>query len=352
MKEKKNINLSNYEAYFLDYHEGSLSPNLVKELMDFIAKNPELREELESFEPITLKDTKINYSEKQALKKQLTGINPSNFDEYAIEYVEGTLSVGLQKELNAFIAQNPRYQKELELYSKTKLVPDSSIVFEDKSSLKRRNRRPAIYYYWSAAASVAIIIGTYFMLNKNVSSSENNTVKDNQIKDSNVVANNPSKTIDTTKIFSKSTYSNPHIYSVKNTPVVSINRHLQKEQENKKTLPDDPKKDSSALAVNKEANENPTEPVKKEILTPAHPANDTVASNSNSKDGDWQVIERPKEKKKGKLLIKLATLTCKGLHKITGQHIELEKHYGSDTTNITAYQLDLGNRKIQFPVKE
>ena len=57
-----NINLNNYEAYFLDYHEGSLSPALVKELMEFISQHPELKEEFETFEPVALTDTEnINF---------------------------------------------------------------------------------------------------------------------------------------------------------------------------------------------------------------------------------------------------------------------------------------------------
>lgn len=139
MKEKMNINLTNYEAYFLDYHEGSLSLDLVKELMEFLSGHPELREEFESFEPITLKEIEaITYNEKEALKKQSAGINPSNFDEYAIEYVEGTLPVALANELMVFISQNPHYKKELDLYVQTKLVPDSSLGFDNKLSLKEK----------------------------------------------------------------------------------------------------------------------------------------------------------------------------------------------------------------------
>ena len=67
---------------------------------------------------------------------------------------------------------------------------------------------------------------------------------------------------------------------------------------------------------------------------------------------NYASTDEPKDYKRGKFLYLLAKYTCKGLHKITGQHIEFQKKYDSDTTNIIAYQLDLGNKKINFLVKE
>ncbi len=207
-----NINLNNYEAYFLDYHEGSLSTALEKELMDFIAQNPELKEEFESFELIALKDAEgIKFDNKETLKKRRAGINASNFEEYAIEHVEGTLPVALQNELKAFISQNPAYKKELELYSKTKLVPDLTIVFENKALLKRKNKRPYAFYYWSAAASVAIIIATYFLLNKNGTPPGTVIANHVQHKDSVIIAQHKTKSTDTAIIALKDASNAPPI---------------------------------------------------------------------------------------------------------------------------------------------
>jgi hypothetical protein len=362
MRDKMNINLNNYEAYFLDYHEGNLSLALVKELMEFIEKHPELREEFESFEPIILTDTEeIIYNKKETLKKTTPGINAANFEEYAIESIEGILPVSLQEELNTFISKNPSYKKELELYTKTKLVPDTSIIFEDKPSLKRNRRRTAVYFYWSAAASIAIIVGAYFLLNKNVTPDNTNLVKHNQIKDSNVVAAHIVKqAIDTNAIVAPKNM--PHIpinNTVKNSTVAVNATH--KFQHNKKVIiPNSVKNDSSAIAVNKDQNKNIQKPVKVQAPLPTHPENDSAALAVNISDTSWtgqplireNVITTPTKKKKSRFLALLATLTCKGLHKVTGQHIELEKQYASDTTTIVAYQLDLGNKKYEFPVKD
>jgi len=363
-----NININNYEAYFLDYHEGNLSLALVKELMEFLSKHPELREEFESFEPITLKDAeKINYDEKDALKRQLTGINSGNFDVYAIEYLEGTLPAEMQKELKAFVAQNPSYQKDLELYIKTKLAPDTSLTFDDKSSLKRSNKKIAVYYYWSAAASVAIIIGAYFLLNRNITPVGNTIVKHIQIKDSAVVVKQTVKSVDTNFVAPKAIPHTPANNAVKNNVVVINVAH--KIQHNKKEIaPINSNKDSAAIVVNKDRKDKQVEPIKRKIPIPTYPENDSLALNATTPDTtiavplikryiidtvqqEFATVETPK-KKRSKFLIALATLTCKGLHTITGQHIELEKKFDSDTTNIVAYQLDLGNKKYEFPVKE
>src|SRR6185312_12732825 len=160
------ISQYNYEAYFLDYYEGRLDAHATQELMDFIARHPELKEEFESYEPVSLTSKEeIKFDFKDSLKKPVTYINANNFDEFAAEYIEGTLSSDMQAQLLNFIKLNPSYEHELSLYKKTKLATDTSVIFSHKGSLKKHDRRrPAAWYYVSAAASVAIIIIAYFML--------------------------------------------------------------------------------------------------------------------------------------------------------------------------------------------
>ncbi|MGZ4035693.1 MAG: hypothetical protein ACXVP4_12575 [Bacteroidia bacterium] len=129
-----NINKNNYEAFFLDYHEGNLSPQQVADLLLFIEQHPELKEEFESFENFTLEDfSAITFENKSGLKKEITN---DNKDEYFIRSVEDTLSSIEKNLLDNFIKQHPQYIADLNLFQKTKLNPDSSIVFENKESLK------------------------------------------------------------------------------------------------------------------------------------------------------------------------------------------------------------------------
>lgn len=129
-----NINKHNYEAFFLDYHEGNLSPQQVAELLLFVEQHPELKEEFESFENISLTEfSNISFENKAELKKEITA---DNKDYYFIGATENTLNAAEHELLNAFLKQHPHYFTELELFKKTKLTADTAVVFENKEQLK------------------------------------------------------------------------------------------------------------------------------------------------------------------------------------------------------------------------
>ncbi len=129
------INKNNYEAFFLDYHEGNLSPQQVADLLLFVEQHPELKEEFESFENVTLDDlSNVAFEGKSSLKKEIT---LENKEEYFIRYVENTLTPAESTLLKSFIKQHPQFLPELELFKKTKVFADASVVFENKESLKR-----------------------------------------------------------------------------------------------------------------------------------------------------------------------------------------------------------------------
>ena len=129
------INKNNYEAFFLDYHEGNLTPQQVADLFLFIEKHPELKEEFENFESITLDDvSSIKFENKSSLKKEITF---DNREEYFIRSVENTLNTSETILLDNFLKQYPQFLAEFELFRKTKLSVDNSIVFENKNVLKK-----------------------------------------------------------------------------------------------------------------------------------------------------------------------------------------------------------------------
>jgi len=221
-----NINKNNYEAYFLDYHEGNLSPQGVADLFLFLSQHPELKKELDDFENVALNDFSTPvFENKESLKKNIT---PNNHEDYFIRAVEGTLDATELVMLQTYLTTNPEFLKEFNQFKKTKLqadpalifenknelkqipqqehaliasiegllnkqeqtqlkqelaksaelkktylyyqqtkiIADLSIVFNDKQALKRKERKvvPLFYYISSAAAAIAIIIGLFFML--------------------------------------------------------------------------------------------------------------------------------------------------------------------------------------------
>lgn len=129
------INKNNYEAYFLDYHEGNLSPQEVADLFLFLSLYPELKKEFDNFENITLEDySSPVFENKDSLKKNITA---DNREEYFIQAIEGTLAPAEQLLLEQFLKAHPEFLPEFQLFQKTKLQSDPSIVFENKSILKQ-----------------------------------------------------------------------------------------------------------------------------------------------------------------------------------------------------------------------
>jgi hypothetical protein len=129
------INLTNYEAYFLDYHDGNLGAEDVAELLLFLEKHPELKELFETFENISLPtdSEEVLFPNKESLKKPQ--ITLDNYEEYMIGFSEGALNADEAKSLEYFLLEHPELKKELDACTKTWLTPDLSIVFEGKEKL-------------------------------------------------------------------------------------------------------------------------------------------------------------------------------------------------------------------------
>ncbi len=129
------INKNNYEAYFLDYHEGNLSPEDVTELLLFAELHPELKEELEGFENFTIEDySSITFENKSSLKKEITD---ENREEYFIKTVENNLNTTEKNLLDNYLKQHPQFLVDYNLFQKTRVVADTTIVFEKKDIIKK-----------------------------------------------------------------------------------------------------------------------------------------------------------------------------------------------------------------------
>jgi len=137
------INRDNYEAYFLDYHEGQLSPDMVQEVLLFVEQNPDLKNIFDEFEAVSLvADTNIVFEKKSSLKKNqvfaTSQVNELNYEEFMVDETEGLLTDEQLASLEEFISINPQFEKERKLYALAHLSPDKDIVFEAKESLKQK----------------------------------------------------------------------------------------------------------------------------------------------------------------------------------------------------------------------
>jgi hypothetical protein len=99
-------------------------------------------------------------------------INKENYEEYAIDYLEGTLDAKTKYYFEEFLMVHPEIKKSLETLMEYQLPKDETIVFDKKEQLYKRK---TLFPWLSLAASLIFIIGLsfYFFIVKNNS-------KDNQ----------------------------------------------------------------------------------------------------------------------------------------------------------------------------
>ncbi len=165
------INRNNYETYFIDHLDGRLDASLVMELNQFLEDNPDLKEELDSFETISINlHETFNYSDKEVLKKAVVSpidkINSENYNEYFIASFEGDLNSVDQKSLKSFIEANPQLQSEYDLFKISRISSDKSIIFANKKSLKKYPF--LLFKTWykpiGIAASIIVLFGIFNIL--------------------------------------------------------------------------------------------------------------------------------------------------------------------------------------------
>lgn len=166
------INRNNYEAYFIDYLEGNLDERLVDNFIEFIKLNPDLKEELDLFETVSAPVEETLFTKKDELYKEKYD-NEKEFDEAAIAILEGDISEEENFEFEMYLAEHPEKKKDAELFAKTKLSADTSLVFKQKNKLYRKSNRK-IFLLWSGrvAAVLILAIAVFALFNTNATKTQ------------------------------------------------------------------------------------------------------------------------------------------------------------------------------------
>lgn len=157
------ITQENYESFYLDFLEGNLSERDAASLLAFLDQHPELKLE-EDPEWITLSDQEVismDASFKNSLKFPDTteAISTHNIDTFLIASIENELSPAKEAELKQFVQQNPTFATELTWYQRTRLQPNTSVVYPHKAQLKKGGFVvPMWTKYAAVAASLAWLI--------------------------------------------------------------------------------------------------------------------------------------------------------------------------------------------------
>jgi len=158
------INRDNYEEFFLDFAEGNLSAEQEETLNNFLKFNPDLEDELKTFDLMRVTPREIKMPFKESLKKEIPSdtdtISSQNFDMYSIAYLENDLTEYQQSLFDEFLKSDEEYQESFRLMKSTYLQAEF-VPFPHKSRLKKRSLAVInlrILLPFAAAAALALLL--------------------------------------------------------------------------------------------------------------------------------------------------------------------------------------------------
>lgn len=164
------ISIDNYEAWLLDFLEGRLDAAQAALLRRFLDEHPELdvggETELLSLPDEQAEPTRFfdNLKKTAGSIVPTAGYNASNFEEAFAAFHEGDLGEQEMEGLQRFIAENPSLAGELDLFGRLRVEPDTSVIFEQKSLLRRHRTIPMVFR-WGVPAAAAAAIALMVMIN-------------------------------------------------------------------------------------------------------------------------------------------------------------------------------------------
>jgi len=157
------MNLNNYEAYFLDYIEGNLSPQEVQDLMNFTKEHPQLKEELQELELLHIEEDKktvLSSSLKSSLQRE-ESTALSKDDYLFIAATENELSAKDKLALDLLLQEEDKVDK-LALYAKS-ILPKEEVVFEKKHNLYQKEATIIWLRYVSSAVAAAAVFFFFYL---------------------------------------------------------------------------------------------------------------------------------------------------------------------------------------------
>lgn len=153
------VNIENYESFYLDYLEGNLDEEQMRSFLLFLDQHPELKleDELPSFAENDAVHLDAGFISGLKVFDAGELITDNNYGKFMIASVEQQLPATKQVELNDFIGRREHLKAEMDLYQRTRLIPDT-LVYPHKSGLKRGLVIPMYVRLTAAAASIVLIL--------------------------------------------------------------------------------------------------------------------------------------------------------------------------------------------------
>ena len=154
------ITRANYEAYFLLYVDGELTPAQCDAVEAFAALHPDLQEELDLLLTTRLDAETVSFDKTSLMADSM---KQNVIDESLLLYIDDELKGEEKKNLEEKIANDATYQYQHNLLQQTKL-PVEAISYPNKAELYRKEKRtirPVIWY--RAAAAVFVLMASGYM---------------------------------------------------------------------------------------------------------------------------------------------------------------------------------------------
>jgi hypothetical protein len=185
-----NINLHNYEEYFILYMDNELSSDDRRQVEEFVQKNPDLKEDLDILLQYKLvPDNSIVFAGKEDLMKhgdlspdKYPDLLEANYPEWVMLYMDNELTAAQRTAVEQFMATHPAAKDELAILMRTQLQPEE-IHFPNKESLYRREEkvRAMPIRWWRIAAAAVLFLAAGLtlavVLNKKPAGNKNGIAK-------------------------------------------------------------------------------------------------------------------------------------------------------------------------------
>lgn len=133
------INKNNYERFLMDYLDGKLDANEVSEVLLFLEQHPDIKAQFEGIADVQLNDSIANTVSFAHLKKPEFNDVKSQYEDLLVAEFEGDLRDAEAALLAKGVILYPEIKRERQLFSQTQLVPDHTVIYPHKQSLKRGN---------------------------------------------------------------------------------------------------------------------------------------------------------------------------------------------------------------------
>jgi hypothetical protein len=92
-------------------------------------------------------------------------ITTDNYEALLLQYHEGLLDEGQQREVETFLREHPDIEQEYRLYySDEPIVTPPDVQYQYKDALKRHPVRALVWWRWGAAACIAVLFATAVLL--------------------------------------------------------------------------------------------------------------------------------------------------------------------------------------------